>query len=61
MEREDAPAPNGEVRIASIRGLGGHVLYRWPIDQGDSSPDTHLLLRVLDSGDWYIAIEEDWD
>ena len=58
---DEAPCRSGEVRLASIRGLGGYVLYRWPIDAGgETSPGINLLVRVLDSGEVSVAIEEDW-
>lgn len=59
---DEAPCRSGEVRLANIRGLGGYVLYRWPIEAAtDVRPGVKLLVRAQDNGDILLAIEEDWD
>jgi hypothetical protein len=59
---EDAPATSGEVRIATITGLGGYVAHKWPIAQaGYMQPEISLLLRVMDNGEIYAAHLENWD
>jgi hypothetical protein len=59
---EDTPSRSGEIRIASITGLGGFVLRRWPIEvAGKTSPGINLILRERDDGEIHVAIEEDWE
>jgi hypothetical protein len=62
MDYEDAPAQTGDIRIANIHGLGGYAMYRWPISQaGYWQPEIELHVRVMDSGEVLLSIEEDWD
>jgi hypothetical protein len=59
--QDDAPATSGEVRISHFGPLASTV-FSWPITPAAySQPSIELILRQRDDGQWFLAIEEDWD